>query len=98
MCGYQELVPRSLASPPFESPASRSSFLRPHSLPLPSVLDAYFIFFYETCGDRWQVFDVYNIDVMVDIVDAFLAAGFKVSALLPSEDAKRGGAEFPPLS
>jgi hypothetical protein len=25
MCGYQELVPRSLAPPPFESPASRSS-------------------------------------------------------------------------
>ena len=28
MCGYQDL-PRSLAPPPFESPASRSSWSRP---------------------------------------------------------------------
>jgi hypothetical protein len=62
------------------------------------VLDAYLISFYGTCGDRWQVLALDIFHVVDDIVNAFLAAGFKVSALLPSEDAKRGGAEFPPLS
>ena len=70
----------------------------PRTLPLPSVLDAYFIFFYGTCGDRKQVRALHIFHVVDDRVDACLLQDFKVSALLPSEDAKRGGAEFPVLS
>ena len=58
------------------------------TLPLPSVLDAYFIFFDGTCGDRKQVRALHIFHVVDDRVDACLLQDFKVSALLPSEDAK----------
>ena len=60
----------------------------PRTLPLPSVLDAYFIFFDGTCGDRKQVRALDTFHVVDDRVDACLLQDFKVSALLPSEDAK----------
>jgi hypothetical protein len=60
----------------------------PRTLPLPSVLDAYFIFFYGTCGDRKQVRALHIFHVVDDRLDACLLQDFKVSALLPSEDAK----------
>ena len=54
-----------------------------------SVLDAYFIFFDGTCGDRKQVRALDStFHVVDDSVDACLLQDFKVSALLPSEDAK----------
>ena len=57
-------------------------------MPLPSVLDAYFIFFDGTCGDRKQLRALDIFHVVDDRVDACLLQDFKVSALLPSEDAK----------
>jgi len=57
-------------------------------LPLPSVLDADFIVFDGTCGDRQQVLALDIVHVVDDSVDALFRSGFKVSALLSSESAK----------
>ena len=44
--------------------------------------------FYGTCGDRKQVRALHIFHVVDDRLDACLLQDFKVSALLPSEDAK----------
>jgi hypothetical protein len=66
----------------------RTTCLLPPWLPLPSVLDADFIVFDGTCGDRQQVLALDIVHVVDDSVDALFRSGFKVSALLSSESAK----------
>ena len=48
---------------------------------MPSVLDADFIVFDGTCGDRQQVLALDIVHVVDDSVDALFRSGFKVSAI-----------------